>query len=58
MISFDNIEFDTPVIFTDSNINNPDSYYVKKINTYRTYDSAPYGINYLRFMSDCVGLAL
>jgi hypothetical protein len=53
MITFDNVEFAEPVKFANSNINNPDSYYVKKINT-----ASSTGINYLRFMSDCVGLAM
>jgi hypothetical protein len=83
IISFDNVEFTEPVIFSNSNINNPNTYYVKKIYTNRgtvctglqtqcnttdvTLNSKPTperrefsvsGINYLRFMSDCAGLAL
>jgi hypothetical protein len=63
VISFDNIEFETPIIFANSHINDPNSYYVKKINTMtiintncaKHCDLEP--INYLRFMSDCAGLA-
>ena len=53
MITFDNVEFAEPVKFSNSNINNPNSYYVKKI-----YTGTARCINYLRFMSDCVGLAM
>lgn len=57
IISFDNVEFVEPVIFSNSNINNPNSYYVKKINNWHTGNTSQH-INYLRFMSDCAGLAL
>jgi len=57
IISFDNVEFAEPVIFSNSNINNPNSYYVKKINTWHAGNTSQH-INYLRFMSDCAGLAL
>ena len=58
VISFDNVRFAEPVKFSNSNINNPNSYYVKKINTYRLHWVTTHYINYLRFMSDCAGLAL
>lgn len=66
IITFDNIEFETPIIFTNSNIYNPESYYVTKITTWITCDTCnkdnnihnfESSVNYLRFMSDCAGLA-
>jgi hypothetical protein len=65
ILTFDNIKFEEPLQFSNSNINNLGSYYVKKIITQLPHNSSngngPRELvkrdNYLRFMSDCVGLA-
>jgi hypothetical protein len=63
VLTFDNIKFEEPIIFSNSNINKPESYYVKKIISQIPHNNGNGTIklvkrvNYLRFMSDCVGLA-
>lgn len=63
VLTFDNVKFEKPVLFSNSNINNPATYYVKKIITHHPHNNGNGPIefvkrvNYLRFMSDCVGLA-
>lgn len=57
-LSIDIVEFDKPFNFDNSHINSPESYYVVKVNVSNGINNGRNEcVNYLRFMSKCVGLA-